>query len=1130
MTAALHIATGKITPPRIGVPLLRRDRLLSEVRRGMSGKLLLISAEAGYGKTSLLLSALPDAAVPVAWLTLDESDADPHLFSAALVAAVRGVVPDFGSQDLDILTSGPALPELRRALFAALDTLPETVIVLDDFHTVAHHPETVRLVDELLASLPPSLHLVIATRTPPPLPSMARLLVQGQAAVLHSNALRFSDPEVTAFLRTSHGLDLAEPILRRLAQRTEGWPAALQLIALGVRARGLTDADVTPPELYAYLASAVLDTLDVEIRAFLLRTSILTELWPSICGVMTPEADPEAMLAEIERRNLFLYRLDEVEPRYRYHHLFAGFLRRRLQEEYGDGAVTRLHGDAARYLESVGILDEAVRHYFAAEALEEAERAMKPLHGDRLTARLAYTFRDLVMRLPEDVQNIHPWMTRCGASAARFVGDYQLGLTLARRALAASEGRDLDLWTFSIHGIGVMLGHLDRADEAAVLCEAALHSIPPDVEPRLKGGVISDLIDAYLQLGRLQDAARLLPSLEAIVLEGTQPGKSYGLAYFTGELALARMEYRRAIEQFTLSARVGEERGSLTIQLWSLLRILQAHVARDDLASARDVLERARRLHAQTGERASDLAFLHLNGDVARLAGDSDTATEHYRRTLAAVGTDESQEPRVWAQLGLAALATSGGQFAESQSLLLEAGQISERAHLFRLLPPIRLDQLSLLIHHKRHDEAQVVLAQLWDTMREWKSAPGAARCTLAAAHLHRASTNVDVAAPRRTGTVEADEDLRTALALPADVIEEILPYLRHEAQWTVPLIATGLRSEGDAERAQAILIAIGAPAVDHLIMLLAHAEVRHRAITMLGAIGDPRARRPLANLAAKRGTPDARAAQDAMQRLREPDPVTLAISMLGAFAVRRSGTAVSESEWKTKKVKTLFKYLVLHRQRAVPQEELIEVLWPEVGAETGAVRMKTAVKTLRQALEPLLEGTRSSFVVRVADTLRFIDPGRCRFDLDDYDRHRADGRGYEEAGRTVEAIAALERAAELYKGDLLEEDRYEEWSAPEREVRRERHLHLLESLADLHARRRDFRRAIETAQSILTLDRLREPAYRRIMRYALARGDRQTALLAYQTCERLLREELGVSTQPETRVLRDQARSSTPI
>ncbi|HEY6103178.1 MAG TPA: hypothetical protein VI007_08135, partial [bacterium] len=391
MTSALHIPTAKITPPRIGVPLLRRDRLLSEVQRGMSCKLLVISAEAGYGKTSLLLSALPDAPLPVAWLTLDESDADPHLFSAALVAALRVVVQDFGSQVLDILTSGPTLLELRRALFSALDALPETVIVLDDFHTVANHPETVRLVQEVLASLPPSLHLVIAGRTPPPLPSIARLLVQGQAVVLHSNKLRFSDSETAAFLRTSHGLDLAEPVLRRLAQRTEGWPAALQLIALGVRTRGLTDADVTPPELYAYLASAVLKALDAEIRGFLLRTAILTELWPSICRVVAPEADPETMLAEIERRNLFLYRLDDVEPRYRYHHLFAEFLRRRLQEESGAAAVTRLHGDAARHLESVGILDEAVRHYFAAGALDEAERAMKPLHGDRLTARLAYT-------------------------------------------------------------------------------------------------------------------------------------------------------------------------------------------------------------------------------------------------------------------------------------------------------------------------------------------------------------------------------------------------------------------------------------------------------------------------------------------------------------------------------------------------------------------------------------------------------------------------------------------------------------------------------------------------------------------------------------------------------------------
>jgi len=189
MAGPSHIPSAKITPPRIGVPLLKRERLLPMVREGIARRLLLLCAEAGYGKTSLLLSALPEAGMPAAWLTLDESDADPNLLGAGLIAAVCAAVPETGDLVPSILTMGPDMADLRRALLGALDTLPETVIVLDDFHTVERNPEIVRLVDELLGNLPPPVHLVIATRTWPRLQVLPRLLVQGQATTVdHSTS------------------------------------------------------------------------------------------------------------------------------------------------------------------------------------------------------------------------------------------------------------------------------------------------------------------------------------------------------------------------------------------------------------------------------------------------------------------------------------------------------------------------------------------------------------------------------------------------------------------------------------------------------------------------------------------------------------------------------------------------------------------------------------------------------------------------------------------------------------------------------------------------------------------------------------------------------------------------------
>ncbi|MDR7426696.1 MAG: BTAD domain-containing putative transcriptional regulator [Armatimonadota bacterium] len=227
--------------------------------------------------------------------------------------------------------------------------------------------------------------------------------------------------------------------------------------------------------------------------------------------------------------------------------------------------------------------------------------------------------------------------------------------------------------------------------------------------------------------------------------------------------------------------------------------------------------------------------------------------------------------------------------------------------------------------------------------------------------------------------------------------------------------------------------------------------------------------------------------------------------------------------------MKALLEFLLLHRSRFVSRDEIIEALWPEADPRAGEVSLKGAVKTLRQTLEPLLEGSRSSFIVRNGSGFRFEAAGRCWIDVDEFDRLRAEARGHEATGRLAEAVTALEEAAALYRGDLLEEERYADWPAAERERRREIQIAVLETLADLHARRRDYRRALDAIQRVLALDRLREPAYRHLMQYALARGDRQAAIRAYLTCEQALREELGVTPQPETLALYEQARALTP-
>lgn len=1113
MAETPHILRAKISAPRIGVALVPRGRLRATVEEALRRRLVVLSAEAGYGKTALLLDVLPTLDLPVAWVTLDTGDADLNLFAATVAAALARAVPEAAAPVDGLLVAGPDQRKVLEILLTMLDEAPPLLIVLDDFHTVEGAPQVQDLVDGLLQGLPPHAHLIIASRTWPTLRSLPRLIVQGEALQVDADRLRFTPDEVSQLLR-GHDLPVSPDILEDVVRRTEGWPAAVHVAALAARAHGPKALSGTPRQIFDYLTTSVLDDLPLGLREFLLQTSILSQFTPELCRAVVPEADAAAMLEEVERRNLFLYRLDETGPRYRYHALFAEVLGRRLLWLRGEEGVAALHARAARAFEAAGQPDEAVRHYFAARALDDAERVMTPLHGDRLTAPMAYTFRDLVSRLPEEILDRHPWMTRCGASAARFVGDYRLGLDLARRTMDASAGRDPNLWAFSVHGVGAMLGHMDRHGEVAALCREALGGLHPGVEERFRRGIIADLIDAHVNLGSVDEAARLLTDFETLAVEGTQPGKTFGVNFYRGTVAAAALEYTRSAALFRASVREAEERGSLNWQLWSWLGALRSEVALGRLDEAREALARALQLQDTARERASELILSHLAGDVHLLAAEDGLAERAFAQTNAAIRDGESMQPWIFAQWGLARVLASRGDMAGAAARLQQAVAACERARLGALLPALRLWELSLLRSTGETERARGILNEVRGRFETWGSAPGLA----IAAWWDLLLSPAGPFEPR----------MRRILSLTLPCAPDVVPFLVQEAPRTAPLLIRATAAGVERDAASSLLLAMSGAAVEPLLAALEDPEQRDAAVPLLGLIGDPRARRALRSLGMR--VPALRSRTDeALGRLREPVSVNLSVRMLGGFEVRRGAAPIAEAEWKTQKVKTLLKYLLLHRHRAVPPDELVEALWPEAEPEAAAGRLKTAVKTLRQTLEPLLEGVRSTFIVRTGEGIRFAGGDRCLVDLDEYDAVAREARAHEEAGRLPAAIASLERAAALYRGDLLEEDRYADWIAAPRERRREEHLGAMEWLADLYARRRDHRRAMDAILRVLALDRLREPAYRALMTFALARGDRDAAVRAFQTCDRLLREELGVPPQPETVALYEAARGRTP-
>lgn len=413
----------KLAPPRLRDDTVARPRLVAALRSAVTGhRLTLVSAPAGYGKTTLLAS-LPAACpeLPVAWLSLDATDDDPAWFLAGIVAAVREIVPAFGATTSALLASlsDPAA-EVRRLAGVLVNDLVAAgdaplALVLDDLHAV-HAPAIHLALDYLLERLPPAVHLVIATRHDPPI-GLARLRARRELAELRLADLRFTENETAGFFDGTPGPALAPDELAALHGRTDGWVAGMSLLA-GALARlpdhaerhALLDQLGTAGgrHIFDYLAEEVLAREEPDIRRFLLATAILSELTIPACAAVSGRDDASAVLADLHRRNLFIATLDASESVFRYHELFRDVLRQRLAQELPPAEVRELHRRAAAAETDAG---RAIGHLLAAEAWDEAAAAMERAGESALQHGALDTLRGWIDALPEPTRQAHPRLT-----------------------------------------------------------------------------------------------------------------------------------------------------------------------------------------------------------------------------------------------------------------------------------------------------------------------------------------------------------------------------------------------------------------------------------------------------------------------------------------------------------------------------------------------------------------------------------------------------------------------------------------------------------------------------------------------------------------------------------------------
>lgn len=535
MQKADSLIRTKLRPPFTRPELVARPRLQERLAQGLCCPLTLVIAPAGFGKTTLVAACMAGSEFPVAWLSLDKDDNQENRFMRYLVAALQTANPDIGSEAA-ILAKDSQQAQSEALLTSLINELDssgtEIALVLDDYQFISS-----QIVHEAVAFLlehcPRTLHLVIATRSDPPLP-LARLRARGHAVELRSADLRFTEPEAAQFLNDVMGLHLDAKSIAILEERTEGWIAGLQMAALSMRDRqdviGFIESfSGTNRYILDYLLEEVLANQPPEIQRFLLYTSILERLTAPLCEAITDirgwraessdesrfsTLDSQSILEHLDRTNLFLVPLDDEREWYRYHHLFADLLRTQLQNSIGDQNVAQLHLRASEWYERNGATIDAIHHASLASDFERIERLIEQNYTQMMNRGEMSWVRFWMGKLSRELVYQRPWLCLYEAMNRSWFGQLDEATLLLNEAEKRIRSEDPS------HDISSMLGYhayvksrvtamQGDTRQAIELCHKARETIPAD-NLGLQIDVSITLGYEYFLYGDFENASRIL--------------------------------------------------------------------------------------------------------------------------------------------------------------------------------------------------------------------------------------------------------------------------------------------------------------------------------------------------------------------------------------------------------------------------------------------------------------------------------------------------------------------------------------------------------------------------------------------------------------------------------------------
>lgn len=1067
MGTEIPLSRTKIISPILRPEILHRRRLLALFDILLDKKLIIISAPAGYGKTSLLVDFARQSEMPICWLALDALDQDPQRFCAYLIAALKLRFPKFGRQSNAVLRSLVSLEQdMERMLAALVNEIDSQIdqhfaLVVDDYQFVDSVPDIRNLFSRFIYLVGENCHIILSSRRIPALPDITLMVARQQVGGFDLEELAFRPNEIRSLFETNYGMILDDRLVEGLMQQTEGWITGLHLSASSITNRlpDLTRAARTAGvDLAGYFNQEVLAPQAPKLRNFLLQTSLMEEFDAELCEAVLGKGDWKNLIKTVRQNNLFVMQVGPEGRWLRYHHIFQEFLQQRIQEEEPEKSRTILFCLANVYLER-GEWEKAYSIYRQLNDLDSLstliERAgMSMLMSERLITlqtwlnnclteqfqkrpallslkgallcavgegHLALTTLDrtvLEFQKTDDLANLTLAFVRRSA-AHSLVGDYNSSLKDADEALRLSENKPDLQFTFAEaeRFKGISLFHLGQIVEATRVLEVALQ--------------------CYGQLGDKQRAAWLQVDL----------GNSY---YTSGNYPEALNAYNQALDEWRQESNLPSQANVL-----NSLGVLYHH--QGEYEQAVQAFESGLECARSSSSQWQESLLLTSLGDMYVDLDEYDSAFQAYSDAAQKAQQVSYQFLTNYLGLAQAHLARLRGQFREATLFLHEVQTSVLATNSNYECGLYYLEHGCLQLAAEYYDSAANLLSQAQDYFEGGglTTETAGSRIWLAIAYYKAGKT----AAVR--------DQLKTALGSEFSGPSQypIRQVIRQARLWLAEL-----QSDQESYTVLAPWLASIASAEAHLPV------IRKR-----------------------------------LRRLLHTVPIQVPHLMIQAFGkaqVRVNGRLVTTQQWKTASVRELFFYF-LAASRPATKEEIGETLWPGLSSQELKLRFKNELYRLRHAL--------GQEVIRFENNLYSFN---LLLDYDyDVEKFNTALLKAKSASQMDEKISQLRVATSLRNGQYLQ-DLDATWIWPERERIDRISLNACMQLAEALRQKGDLQAALQACQEALKIDPSREDVHRLAMQLHSERGDSLGIIWQYQACREALRSELDIDPSPETQAL----------